>query len=293
MFLVQVDDTVNIFVFSSAVRRSRSIVRTSYQANWVIEFNLSSITPTEKLTEAHLRLESLINLRAKTLVDYFQLSISSIPREEKITKTNVLFKDLVSNHTSDATKVGVDVLPLVQFWRNDLEAKHVINITVHCLSTVLKSQCERFMSKMHRPAQQFTNLVTVSMEGERCKGRSKRSSQNNKRDPPVKELSDACQRHSLYVGFREVGWDDWIIAPTGYQAYYCAGECIFPIGEQQNGTNHAVIQTLVSRLDYESVPDVCCAPVRLSPISLLFFDDDENVVLRRYDDMIVESCGCR
>lgn len=50
------------------------------------------------------------------------------------------------------------------------------------------------------------------------------------------------------------GWDspspvtpqDWVIAPQGYSAYYCEGECSFPLDSCMNATNHAILQSLVS-----------------------------------------------
>lgn len=42
---------------------------------------------------------------------------------------------------------------------------------------------------------------------------------------------------------------DWIIAPEGYAAYYCEGECAFPLNSYMNATNHAIVQTLVSNLE--------------------------------------------
>uniref|UniRef100_A0A8B9KN04 Bone morphogenetic protein 6 n=1 Tax=Astyanax mexicanus TaxID=7994 RepID=A0A8B9KN04_ASTMX len=56
----------------------------------------------------------------------------------------------------------------------------------------------------------------------------------------------ACRKHELYVSFRELGWQDWIIAPEGYAANYCDGECSFPLNAHMNATNHAIVQTLVS-----------------------------------------------
>lgn len=41
---------------------------------------------------------------------------------------------------------------------------------------------------------------------------------------------------------------DWIIAPEGYAAYYCEGECAFPLNSYMNATNHAIVQTLVGAL---------------------------------------------
>lgn len=38
------------------------------------------------------------------------------------------------------------------------------------------------------------------------------------------------------------------MAPTGYSAYYCDGECDYPLGSCMNATNHAMIQLLVRNL---------------------------------------------
>uniref|UniRef100_A0A3B3VY34 Bone morphogenetic protein 6 n=1 Tax=Poecilia latipinna TaxID=48699 RepID=A0A3B3VY34_9TELE len=65
----------------------------------------------------------------------------------------------------------------------------------------------------------------------------------------------ACKRHELYVSFRELGWQDWIIAPEGYAANYCDGECSFPLNGHMNATNHAIVQTLVG-LETASVPEL-------------------------------------
>ncbi|CAD7684181.1 unnamed protein product [Nyctereutes procyonoides] len=55
-----------------------------------------------------------------------------------------------------------------------------------------------------------------------------------------------CRRHELYVSFQDLGWLDWVIAPQGYSAYYCEGECSFPLDSCMNATNHAILQSLVS-----------------------------------------------
>ncbi|XP_006867683.1 PREDICTED: bone morphogenetic protein 8B [Chrysochloris asiatica] len=55
-----------------------------------------------------------------------------------------------------------------------------------------------------------------------------------------------CRRHELYVSFQDLGWLDWVIAPRGYSAYYCEGECSFPLDACMNATNHAILQSLVS-----------------------------------------------
>lgn len=38
-----------------------------------------------------------------------------------------------------------------------------------------------------------------------------------------------CQRNDLVVDFRDIGWGDYVIAPSSFEAHYCAGSCPFPI----------------------------------------------------------------
>ncbi|XP_069569452.1 bone morphogenetic protein 7-like [Brachyistius frenatus] len=103
---------------------------------------------------------------------------------------------------------------------------------------------------------------------------------------------EGCKKHELYVSFRDLGWQDWIIAPDGYAAYYCEGECAFPLNSYMNATNHAIVQTLVHFISPETVPKPCCAPTQLHGISVLYFDDSSNVILKKYRNMVVRACGC-
>lgn len=61
------------------------------------------------------------------------------------------------------------------------------------------------------------------------------------------------RRQAEIVTHHLIGWkdlvfcpQDWIIAPEGYAAFYCDGECSFPLNAHMNATNHAIVQTLVS-----------------------------------------------
>ncbi|NXL36230.1 BMP2B protein, partial [Glaucidium brasilianum] len=102
-----------------------------------------------------------------------------------------------------------------------------------------------------------------------------------------------CQKHPLSVDFEEIGWSGWIISPRGYNAYHCKGSCPFPLGENMRPTNHATVQSIINALKLsEGVSSPCCVPDKLYSINLLYFDDDENVVLKQYDDMVAGSCGC-
>uniref|UniRef100_A0A3P9LQM0 Anti-dorsalizing morphogenic protein n=1 Tax=Oryzias latipes TaxID=8090 RepID=A0A3P9LQM0_ORYLA len=102
-----------------------------------------------------------------------------------------------------------------------------------------------------------------------------------------------CQRLPLYVDFEEIGWSGWIVSPRGYNAYHCKGSCPFPLGQNMRPTNHATVQSIINALKLvRGIETPCCVPDKLHSINLLYFDDDENVVLKQYNDMVAGSCGC-
>lgn len=103
-----------------------------------------------------------------------------------------------------------------------------------------------------------------------------------------------CHRRELYVDFESIGWSEWIIAPKGYNAYHCTGVCSFPLGQSQKPTNHATVQSIIHEMQLaDGVARPCCVPSRLLALSLLYYDENDNVVLKQYGDMVAESCGCQ
>ena len=97
----------------------------------------------------------------------------------------------------------------------------------------------------------------------------------------------------MYVDFREMGWDAYIIAPEGYQAYKCGGPCKFPISRAMSPSNHAIVHILKHVSSPETTGRPCCVPVSFKPLMVLYIDEDTNVIFKRYEDMIVKKCGCQ
>lgn len=107
-------------------------------------------------------------------------------------------------------------------------------------------------------------------------------------------VAQECARQELYVDFRDIGLSSSIIAPAGYSAYQCKGACEPPLSQDQRPTNHATIQAIVHKMGLaKDVERPCCVPTKLLSTSILFYDDNENVVLKMYEDMIADRCGCR
>ncbi|XP_029470215.1 growth/differentiation factor 5 [Rhinatrema bivittatum] len=148
-----------------------------------------------------------------------------------------------------------------------------------------------FFNEIKARSGQDDKTVYEYLFNQRRKRRAPLSSRQGKR--PNKSPKARCSKKPLHVNFKDMGWDDWIIAPLEYEAYHCEGVCEFPLRSHLEPTNHAVIQTLMNSMDPESTPPTCCVPTRLSPISILYIDSANNVVYKQYEDMVVESCGCR
>lgn len=103
-----------------------------------------------------------------------------------------------------------------------------------------------------------------------------------------------CARRYLKVDFADIGWSEWIISPKSFDAFYCSGSCQFPMPKALKPSNHATIQSIVRAVGVvPGIPEPCCVPEKMSSLSILFFDEDKNVVLKVYPNMTVDSCACR
>ncbi|OCT86449.1 nodal homolog 2-B [Xenopus laevis] len=100
-----------------------------------------------------------------------------------------------------------------------------------------------------------------------------------------------CRRVDMIVDFEKIKWGDRIVYPKRFNAYRCEGACPIPLNETFKPTNHAYIKSLVKLYDQEKVECSSCVPVKMSPLSMLLYEDGE-VVLKHHEDMIVDECGC-
>ncbi|NXY25992.1 NODAL protein, partial [Atrichornis clamosus] len=108
---------------------------------------------------------------------------------------------------------------------------------------------------------------------------------------PREEGRALCRRVDMMVDFEQTGWGSWIVYPKKYNAYRCEGLCPSPVDETFKPTNHAYIQSLLQLYKPNKVPCPACSPVRMSPLSMLYYEKGE-IVVRHHEDMIIEECGC-
>ncbi|XP_074476317.1 nodal-related 2 [Sebastes fasciatus] len=137
-------------------------------------------------------------------------------------------------------------------------------------------------------------------EIKRARGPKRRRSKRGQREQTVKSLQASkkgsdkslCRRVDLHVDFNQIGWGSWIVFPKRYNAYRCEGSCPGPLGEHLNPTNHAYMQSLLKHHHTDRVTPPCCAPTKMSPLSMLYYENRE-MLLRHHEDMIVDECGCQ
>ena len=116
----------------------------------------------------------------------------------------------------------------------------------------------------------------------------------SKRSVGCESNSSRCCKKSLYVSFAEIGWDEWVIAPEGYYANYCSGKCSVQFSPRDYKSAHSSVLNHYSGSDSQKQGNIefCCSARKMASLSLLYFDDNSNIVRSDVPDMIVEDCGC-
>ncbi|KAJ7425165.1 Inhibin beta C chain [Willisornis vidua] len=115
-----------------------------------------------------------------------------------------------------------------------------------------------------------------------------------KRSLRCSQNSNLCCRKDYYVDFRDIGWNDWIIKPEGYQINYCVGQCPLHVAGSPGMASsfHTAVFNLVKANNVQASGHSCCVPTRRRPLSVLYFDRNSNIVKTDIPDMIVDACGC-
>ncbi|XP_048844269.1 nodal-related 2 [Brienomyrus brachyistius] len=302
-------DTVRSVIAKSLYRRDW---------NWIVTFDFTSLLADEKLQLAELR------IRLPRVTDVTNLTVElhhhhEFPCQMNGTCHNRQLMGLLSSSSmvdsSQHWKV-FNITSLLLGWlegraredtslpeRNQLaglKSDHVASdrallVTFSHLGPDEGSQAKA--SLLHTAEQ---SKFLFSPEDEKIRRPKRHKSNRRRRDQPLKDLEvprkgsvkSSCRKVSLHIDFNQIGWGSWIVFPKKYNAYRCEGTCPNPVGEDSQPTNHAYMQSLLKYYHPEQVPSACCAPTKMSPLSMLYYEGGE-VILRHHEDMIVDECGCQ
>ncbi|XP_016117346.1 inhibin beta B chain-like, partial [Sinocyclocheilus grahami] len=103
-----------------------------------------------------------------------------------------------------------------------------------------------------------------------------------------------CCKKDFYIKFRDIQWQDWIIAPEGYHMNYCMGQCPQHLSGSPGiaSSFHATVFSQLKANGIHTAVSSCCVPIQRRPLSMVYFNSQHTIVKTDVPDMIVESCGC-
>ncbi|XP_019569048.2 growth/differentiation factor 3 [Rhinolophus sinicus] len=256
----------------------------------LLYFNLSAVKDTEQLTMALLGLDlgpnTYYNLGpelelALCLVQEPHVWSRSIPKPGKMF--------VLQSVPWPQGILYFNLLDVAKVWNNNPQKNLGLFLEILVkgdrdpgVNFQLEATCAR-LSRLH------ASLLVVTLNPEQCHSSSRR--RRAAIPAPNASCKNLCHPHQLFINFRDLGWHKWIIAPRGFMANYCHGHCPFSMTTALNSSNYAFMQALMHVVD-PTIPQAVCIPTKLSPISMLYQDNDDNVILRHYEDMVVDECGC-
>lgn len=155
----------------------------------------------------------------------------------------------------------------------------------------LEVHCEdggRNLCSSHDTAHQPFLVAQVRLRDDESKHAMKKRSLRCGDDVSV------CCKKDFYIKFRDIQWQDWIIAPEGYHMNYCMGQCPQHLAGSPGiaSSFHATVFSQLKANGIHTAVSSCCVPIQRRPLSMVYFNSQHSIVKTDVPDMIVESCGC-
>lgn len=258
-------------------------------------FDISAVPPKVELTSAQLRLYQGANSKNLNNHDDFTIKVYRVlPKKDGEREMQLV--DSVNTTAGQEGWITLNVTESMLHWIKHPEDNNGLHLSVdpHDRS-----------SQQTKPE----DIGVVGFEGEPEHqpfmvgffGRNARliqptlydyNSRHGKRDTSNQTVSSMCSVEHHYVSFENLRWHDWIIAPDGYNANYCSGECTYPPYARTDMTYHAIIQGRENQLYPENTRKLCCAPTKLSALNVIYLAGNQTVKLSTWENMAVEACGC-
>lgn len=152
----------------------------------------------------------------------------------------------------------IDVTYVVKNW---LEYKYSLTHAIHITCKTCGMDKNRSPISFHTKLKPFLIIYTHSQR-RREVGKHRRA----RRSSDCTSNSKECCRERLLVSFADIGWDNWIIKPKEYNAYFCRGSCTSPSALTLSSSQHnGLLQVNISFWK------IWCSFIRSMIISYYFF----------------------
>uniref|UniRef100_A0A3B5MPY5 Bone morphogenetic protein 7 n=1 Tax=Xiphophorus couchianus TaxID=32473 RepID=A0A3B5MPY5_9TELE len=294
------DDADTVMSFVNLVDGDRDLLdRTHAQA---FRFDISRIPEGEAITAAEFRIYKDF-IRERDGNETFRVSVYQVVQEPPDSDVALLLLDQRDVWASDDGWLVFDLTATSTLWQLSPEQ----NLGLHLVLEDNNSQNPRRAGLLtgSEPKDKQPFLVVffkvneVRFRGARsAPGQKGRQSNRSKQQKAVQEAlraaeagtdafglsKEGCKKHELYVSFRDLGWQ---VQSKGYHFTRS-----FIVGSRRRATLRITVRASVHFINPETVPQPCCAPTQLNGISVLYFDDSSNVILKKYRNMVVRACGC-
>ncbi|XP_053267756.1 nodal homolog 2-A-like [Pleuronectes platessa] len=287
---------------------------------WSVTFDLSSITASDEvqLAELRIRLPDFVE-SSRASVDIYHCSERNCPESRQLVGH---LRAHPSSMVSSSSWKLFNMTEMLRRWLQGERSAPRVEDEVGEEEGVQHPPADRVMmavfSRQNNNSLRMPTLIRtaehskyVSLEREQVAVSSGMSSlrakrhhhtqQQRRRLPRAahahkstvdeKEKGPLCRRVDMMVDFQKIGWSEWIVYPKRYNAYRCEGRCPTPVDETFTSTNHAYIQSLLKLHHPDKVACLSCAPTRLAPLSMLYYENGK-MIMRHHENMLVEECGC-
>jgi len=110
---------------------------------------------------------------------------------------------------------------------------------------------------------------------------------------PRSVYNHLCSRRSLRIKRQEIQAGDKVIAPASIAAFNCAGICNYT-ASPDIFSRHAIMRWhAMHRGQRVNVTAPCCVPTKFTSIQLITISENNHMILRSFEGLVVAECGCR